>query len=69
MKRQIIADNAVSHEDRRPPQTLCIVAHRGGWAVKYGDSFLGVTACFDDALTVMASLADHALGLEGRTDR
>jgi hypothetical protein len=69
MKRQIIADNAVSHDDRPASQTMCIVAHRGGWAVKYGDSFLGVTARFDDALIVMASLADHALGLEARKGR
>ena len=41
---------------------LSVVAHNGGWAVKYRDSFLGVTAALSDALSVVAALAEHAGG-------
>ena len=62
MSSQAIATVSDAGAGHTPSRTLCVVAHRDGWAVKYGDSFLGATAHLADALNVMATLAEHAGG-------
>lgn len=51
-----------SHPGPAHAPELSVEPHAGGWAIKHGDSFLGVTAQLADALTVMAALADNTPG-------
>jgi hypothetical protein len=45
-----------------PPQTapgrLSIVPFTGGWAIKHGDGFLGVSACREEAVRLLQVLQD-----------
>jgi hypothetical protein len=62
MSSQALAGVSDARGDESSSRTLCVVAHKDGWAVKYGDSFLGATARLADALDVMATLANHTSG-------
>jgi hypothetical protein len=42
--------------DRR----LSIVPYAGGWAIKHGDGFLGMSACREEAMRLLRTLEDAA---------
>jgi len=57
----------MAFDDPAPPRTsgrrLSIVPFTGGWAIKHGDGFLGMSACREEAVRLLQSLerADEEL--------
>ena len=45
-------DPTPPHADRR----LSIVPYAGGWAIKHGDGFLGMSACREEAMRLVEVL-------------
>jgi len=55
----------MAFDDPAPPQAdrrLSIVPCPGGWAIKHGDGFLGVSACREEAQRLLKTLEDPASG-------
>ncbi|HEY4030823.1 MAG TPA: hypothetical protein VGM25_10795 [Caulobacteraceae bacterium] len=52
----------MAFDDPTPPQTeprrLSIVPFTGGWAIKHGEGFLGVSACREEATRLLHVLQD-----------
>lgn len=46
-------DPTPPHDSRR---RLSIVPCAGGWAIKHGDGFLGVSACREEAMRLLRAL-------------
>jgi hypothetical protein len=44
---------------QRLPRRLSIVPFTGGWAIKHGDGFLGISADRDEAIRLLRTLQDE----------